>query len=85
MISDDESDDEQFEVGADGKIRLKPGKKKIDLSKLTDDDLRRMGIDPTLSKAEIARRIKVNALSYDIELFNECFTEDTNKNEQNDD
>jgi hypothetical protein len=28
-----------------------------------------MGIDPTLSKAEIARRIKVNALFYDIEWF----------------
>ncbi|CAG2254687.1 unnamed protein product [Mytilus edulis] len=54
----DDSDDEQFEVGADGKIRLKPGKKKIDLDKLTDDDLRRLGIDPTLSKAEIARRLK---------------------------
>ena len=66
--ANDDSDDEQFEVGADGKIRLKPGKKKIDLSKLTDDDLRRMGIDPTLSKAEIARRIK-EKFGNDIDLF----------------
>lgn len=65
LIGDD-SDDEQFEVGADGKIRLKPGKKKIDLDKLTDDDLRRLGIDPTLSKAEIARRLKV---TYYVNLY----------------
>lgn len=55
----DDSDEEQFEVGADGKIRLKGGKKKINLDKLTDEDLRRLGIDPNLSKAEIARRLKV--------------------------
>jgi hypothetical protein len=56
----DDSDEEQFEVGADGKIRLKAGKKKINLDKLTDEDLRRLGIDPTLSKAEIARKLKVS-------------------------
>lgn len=55
----EDSDEEQFEVGADGKIRLKGGKKKINLDKLTDEDLRRLGIDPNLSKAEIARRLKV--------------------------
>ena len=60
MILDD-SDEEQFEVGADGKIRLKGGKKKINLDKLTDEDLRRLGIDPTLSKAEIARKLKVGS------------------------
>lgn len=53
-----EDDDAQFEVGADGKIRLRDGKKKIDLSKLTDDDLRKLGIDPTLDKKEIARLLK---------------------------
>lgn len=57
----DDSDEEQFEVGADGKIRLKGGKKKINLDKLTDEDLRRLGIDPTLSKAEIARKLKVGS------------------------
>ncbi|KAK3580637.1 hypothetical protein CHS0354_013399 [Potamilus streckersoni] len=51
-------DDAPFEVGADGKIRLRDGKKKIDLSKLTDDDLRKLGIDPSLSKKEIARLLK---------------------------
>lgn len=54
------SSDEAFEKGPDGKIRLKPGRKKIDLSKLTDDDLRKLGIDPSLSKKEIARLLKVN-------------------------
>lgn len=53
------SDEEQFEVGADGKIRLKPGKKKINLDKLTDEELRRLGIDPSLSKKEIAKILKV--------------------------
>lgn len=52
------SDEEQFEVGADGKIRLKPGKKKINLDKLTDEELRRLGIDPSLSKKEIAKILK---------------------------
>lgn len=51
-------EDAAFEVGADGKIRLRDGKKKIDLSKLTDDDLRKLGIDPTLDKKEIARLLK---------------------------
>lgn len=41
-------------------ITLRPGKKKIDLSKLTDEDLRKLGIDPTLSKKEIAKLLKVN-------------------------
>lgn len=53
-----DDDDNQFEVGADGKIRLRGGKKKIDLSKLTDDDLKKLGIDPTLDKKEIARLLK---------------------------
>ncbi|KAL4226194.1 hypothetical protein ACF0H5_014180 [Mactra antiquata] len=45
-----------FEVGKDGKIKLNG--KKIDLSKLTDDDLRALGIDPNLSAKEIAKRLK---------------------------
>ena len=45
----------------DGTIRLKAGKKKIDINKLTDDDLRRLGIDPrNMTKEEIARRLKVS-------------------------
>ena len=59
-VSGKDSDDGQyFEVDEKGQLRLKQGKKKIDLSKLTDDDLRRLGIDPSLSKQEIARLLKV--------------------------
>ncbi|XP_060590100.1 uncharacterized protein LOC132745252 [Ruditapes philippinarum] len=45
-----------FEIGPDGKIRLKG--KKIDLSKLTKDQLRALGIDPNLSAKEIAKQLK---------------------------
>ncbi|XP_069142672.1 eukaryotic translation initiation factor 5B-like [Argopecten irradians] len=45
-----------IEVGADGKLRLK--KKKIDLSELDDETLRRLGIDPSLSAIEIAKKLK---------------------------
>lgn len=55
----EESDGDYFEVGADGQIKLKSGKRKIDISKLTDEDLRKLGIDPTLSKKEITRLLKV--------------------------
>ena len=47
-----------IEVGADGKLRLK--KKKIDLKDFDDDTLRKLGIDPNLSKQEITRRLKVS-------------------------
>jgi len=53
-----ENEDSELVAGPDGKIRLRDGKKKIDLSKLTDDDLRKLGIDPTLDKKEIARLLK---------------------------
>ncbi|XP_046353245.1 uncharacterized protein LOC124133066 isoform X4 [Haliotis rufescens] len=53
-----ESDGDYFEVDEKGQIKLKEGKKKIDLSKLTADDLRKLGIDPNLSKHEIARLLK---------------------------
>ena len=49
-----------------GQIKLRPGKKKIDLSKLTDDDLRKLGIDPSLSKQEIARLLKVSLLTFQV-------------------
>ena len=68
FFSDEDSDEEPFEVGADGKIRLRDGKKKIDLSKITDDDLRKLGIDPTLSKKEIAKLLKVRTNSRDATL-----------------
>ena len=56
-----ESDGDYFEVDEKGEIKLKHGKKKIDLSKLTHDDLRKLGIDPNLSKQEIARQLQVCA------------------------
>ncbi|GFO14405.1 hypothetical protein PoB_004091000 [Plakobranchus ocellatus] len=40
------------------KVKLRQGKKKIDLSKLTDEDLIRLGIDPNLSKQDIARLLR---------------------------
>lgn len=56
-----ESDGDYFEVMPDGTVRLKAGKKKIDINKLTDDDLRRLGIDPrNMTKEEIARKLKVS-------------------------
>ena len=58
-----------FYVDESGKIRLKAGRKKIDLSKLTDDDLRKLGIDPSLSKQEIARLLKVSHNQYIDPLF----------------
>lgn len=46
-----------FEIGPDGKIRFRG--KKLDLSKLTADDLKALGIDPNLSAKEIAKKLKV--------------------------
>ncbi|XP_059175867.1 uncharacterized protein LOC131955682 [Physella acuta] len=63
-------DGNYFEVDEKGQIKLRQGKKKIDLSKLTDDDLRRLGIDPTLSKQEIARLLK-EKFGDDIEIVDE--------------
>ena len=55
-------DGNYFEMGADGQVKLKPGKK-IDLSKLSKDDLKKMGIDPdTMTKEEISRKLKVTML-----------------------
>lgn len=65
---EDDSDEEQFEVGPDGKIRLKKGKKKIDIDKLTADDLRKLGIDPNLSKEEIAKKLQ-EKFGDDVKIF----------------
>ena len=47
-------------MGADGKLKLRDDGKKIDLSKLSKDDLKKMGIDPdTMTKEEISRKLKV--------------------------
>ena len=53
-------------------VKLRAGKKKIDLSKLTDEDLRRLGIDPTLSKQDIARCLKVSREIPQQHLFHVC-------------
>ena len=53
-------DGDYFEVSADGTVKLKGGKTKIDLSKLSDADLKKMGIDASkMTKEELARAIKV--------------------------
>ena len=59
-----ESDGDYFETGADGKVTLKKGKKKIDLTKLTKEDLKKLGIDSNASKEEIARRLLVSVVVY---------------------
>ena len=58
-----ESDGDYFELDEHGNLVLKKGKKKIDISKLSEEDLKRLGIDPrTMSKQEIARILKVNII-----------------------
>ena len=54
----EEDDGNYFEKGPDGKLRLRPGRNKIDIDKLTADDLRALGIDPNMSKQDIARALK---------------------------
>ena len=54
----EEDDGNYFEKGPDGKLRLRAGKTKIDIDKLTADDLRALGIDPNMSKQDIARALK---------------------------
>ena len=56
----DFDDGNYFDIGPDGKVKLKDGSKKIDMSKLSADDLKKMGIDPeNMTKEEIARKLKV--------------------------
>ena len=60
----DEDDGDYFDIDSDGEVRLKTGKKKIDISKLNEDQLRQLGIDlKTMSKEEIARILKVCVVS----------------------
>lgn len=56
--SGETSDGDYFEADEDGQPKLKDGKRRIDLGKLSRADLQRMGIDPMLSKQEIARKLK---------------------------
>ncbi|ELT92842.1 hypothetical protein CAPTEDRAFT_224063 [Capitella teleta] len=56
---DPESDGDYFETLEDGTVVLRKGKKKIDITKLTEDDLRKLGLDPRMmTKEEIARILK---------------------------
>ncbi|KAL3311042.1 hypothetical protein Ciccas_010384 [Cichlidogyrus casuarinus] len=48
-------DGDYFEVDEHGNLRLKPGRRKIDLSKLSREDLLKLGIDPNLSSAQIMK------------------------------
>ena len=59
-VSDEDTapEDDNIEIGEDGKVRLKKGKK-IDLSKLSDDMLKKLGIDPNLTAKEKAKLLKV--------------------------
>ena len=60
-------DGDYFEVGEDGKMKLKDGQKKIDLSKLSENDLKQLGIDPsTMTKEEISRKLKVADTCHDL-------------------
>jgi len=59
----------QFEIGEDGKPRLRGGWKKIDLSKITRQELEALGIDPNLSAKEIAKKLKVRILLSSSFLF----------------
>ena len=59
-LDDPESDGDYFETAPDGTVRLKKGKQKIDINKLKDEDLVKLGLDPTkMTKQEIARALKV--------------------------
>ncbi|GFS03630.1 dormancy/auxin associated domain-containing protein [Elysia marginata] len=59
VIADEEGteEDDNIEIGEDGKLRLKKGKK-IDLSKLSDDMLKKLGIDPNMTAKEKAKMLK---------------------------
>ena len=49
-----------FTMDADGRMKLKAGTKKIDLSKMSKDDLRKLGIDTRyMTKEQIAKKLKV--------------------------
>ena len=59
VVDGAESDGDYFEKDCDGKLKLKHGKKRIDINKLTKEDLEQLGIDPNATKEEIARTLKV--------------------------
>ena len=63
-LDGEESDGDYFETMPDGTIRLKAGKKKIDINKLSAEDLAKLGIDvKNMSRQEIARILKVCSIN----------------------
>ena len=53
-------DGSYFQIGPDGKAKLKGSTEKIDMSKLSREDLKKMGIDPyNMTQEQIARKLKV--------------------------
>ena len=53
-------DGDYFEMGKDGKMKLKTGTKKIDLSKMSNDDLKKLGIDTRyMTKEQISKKLRV--------------------------
>ena len=56
-------DGNYFEMTSDGKVKLRGENKQIDLSKLSKEDLKKMGIDPDMmTKEEISRKLKVSLI-----------------------
>ena len=62
-VDEEYPDDAIIEVDESGKLRLKRGKK-LDLSKISDDMLRKLGIDPNLTAKEKAKLLKVRVLDH---------------------
>ena len=53
-------DGDYFQFNKDGTVKLRDGKAKIDLSKMSKDDLRKLGIDTKyMTKEQIAKKLKV--------------------------
>lgn len=63
-------DGDYFKMGADGKVTLRKGTKKIDLSKMTNEDLAKLGIDAKyMTKDQIAKKLKVCDFTLMIVVF----------------
>ena len=57
----DFTDDDLVVLGDGGKLRLRRGKK-VDLSRLSEEMMRKLGIDPSLTSKEKARLLRVSHL-----------------------
>ena len=53
-------DGDYFQFNKDGTVKLRGGKAKLDLSKMSKDDLRKLGIDTKyMTKEQISKKLKV--------------------------